>query len=563
MRPTLAVALALLSPAAFAETVRLTPSRGETTLALRPPLATIRPGDRIESATPGGDLLQGAAAWPGDVGPILVAGAEPGDTLVVEIESLAFHGRVAFSTHGSDTHVPAGPSKGGDWLLWRLDPERGVAELPGEAKARLSHLFPSLGRLAVVPPDGEGQAPLSSGRFGGNVAMANLEVGDRVFLPVLRSGALLYFGDGQAAPWRGSLGSGLLTSVTAAFVVTLEKGVTSRWPRIEGPEAVSVEALGATADEASRAASSELQSWLEKTEGLSKEASRALVSEGAALVSSPDAGGGGVLALARLPKSLVPSPPARGVRLGELSWKEAEAVLTRERVVVLPLGAGSKEHGFHLRLGNDEILANYFAERVLRERPIALLPTLTYAFYPAFLEYPGSTSLSAATQKDVVVELCRSIARYGPRRFYVLNTGVSTARPLRASQEALAKEGIVMAFSDLSIVGKAAEGTVREETYGTHADEIETSMVLYIDPSAVHMDRAVPDGAEERPGALTRDPKRQEGHFSPSGVFGDPTLATRAKGRVVVEGMIGDMLAEIDRLTRAEPPPGTPLSPLE
>jgi uncharacterized protein (DUF433 family) len=84
---------------------------------------------------------------------------------------------------------------------------------------------------------------------------------------------------------------------------------------------------------------------------------------------------------------------------------------------------------------HDEILADYLADRVLAARPIALLPTLTYGFYPAFLEYPGSVSLSQETQARAVVEVARSMARYGPRRFYVLNTGVSTLRALRPAAE--------------------------------------------------------------------------------------------------------------------------------
>ena len=65
----------------------------------------------------------------------------------------------------------------------------------------------------------------------------------------------------------------------------------------------------------------------------------------------------------------------------------------------------------------------------------ALLPTLSYGFYPAFLEYPGSTSLSVETHRDVVIQIARSIAGYGSRRIYVLNTGISTLRPLRAAAE--------------------------------------------------------------------------------------------------------------------------------
>jgi creatinine amidohydrolase len=256
-------------------------------------------------------------------------------------------------------------------------------------------------------------------------------------------------------------------------------------------------------------------------------------------------------------------PVAGGFRLGDLPWPEAERQLTAERVVVLPLGAGSKEHGPHLPLRTDFILAEYFARRVVEARPVVLLPVLTYGFYPAFLEFPGSISLSFVTQRDAVAEICRSLAAYGPRRFYVLNTGVSTARPLRATAEQLAGEGILMRFTDLSRVGRAAAEAVRQQKYGSHADEIETSMILYMEPAAVRMEKAVADGASDRAGPLTRNPENKNGHPAPSGVFGDATLATREKGERVVEGMLRDILAEIDALALAPPPPGTPRSPLE
>jgi creatinine amidohydrolase len=252
-----------------------------------------------------------------------------------------------------------------------------------------------------------------------------------------------------------------------------------------------------------------------------------------------------------------------GVRLGDIPWTEAEKRLTADRVVVLPLGAGSKEHGPHLPLRTDAILADYFAQRVMEARPVVVLPTLTYGFYPAFLEYPGSTSLSFQTQRDAVAEICRSIARHGPRRFYVLNTGISTARPLKATKERLAGDGILMRFTDLASAGRGAVDAVRQERYGTHADEIETSMILYMEPGAVRMDRAVADGAEERPGPLTRDRATPLGHYAPTGVFGDATLATKQKGQAVVEGMLGDILKEIDALAAAPAPRGTPRSPLD
>lgn len=273
-----------------------------------------------------------------------------------------------------------------------------------------------------------------------------------------------------------------------------------------------------------------------------------------------------VAALASLlacgPGAAAPAPGA-GVRLGDSSWTEAEALLTPDRIVVLPLGAGSKEHGPHLPLSNDQVMADYFAGRLLAARPIALLPTLSYGFYPAFLEYPGSVSLSFETQRDMVAEICRSIARYGPRRFYVLNTGISTVRPLEATVALLRTEGILLRFTDLRVAGKQAEDRVRQQESGTHADEVETSMMLYIAPQVVRMDKAVKDGSVVRPGPLTRDPKSSTGHYSPSGVFGDATLATRAKGEVIVEGVLKDVLGELDALVREPLPEGGPRSPLD
>jgi creatinine amidohydrolase len=145
----------------------------------------------------------------------------------------------------------------------------------------------------------------------------------------------------------------------------------------------------------------------------------------------------------------------------------------------------------------------------------------------------------------------------------VLNTGVSTVRPLRAAAEALAREGILMRFTDVTVAGKAAEDAVREQKMGTHADEIETSMVLYMEPGAVRMERAVADGLVEKRGPLTRDARNAAGHFSPSGVFGDPTLASWGKGERVTEAMLAAILGEIDALATAPLPPGSPRSPLD
>ena len=87
---------------------------------------------------------------------------------------------------------------------------------------------------------------------------------------------------------------------------------------------------------------------------------------------------------------------------------------------------------------------------------------------------------------------------------------------------------------------------------GTHADEIETSMMLYIAPHSVDMGKAARDYHPGQ-GRLTRTPGG-EGIYSPTGIFGDATLATLEKGRIVVEAKVAGILADIARLRAAALP---------
>lgn len=240
------------------------------------------------------------------------------------------------------------------------------------------------------------------------------------------------------------------------------------------------------------------------------------------------------------------------VRIATLSWTDAQKVLDSSAVVLIPLGAEAKEHGPHLPLNNDWLLAEYFANRVMDRTSVVVYPTINYGFYPSFVEYPGSTTLQLGTARDMVVDIVRMIARHGPRKFYILNTGVSTLRALGPARDSLAASGIDMRYTDILNIGKEAEDRVRQQEGGTHADELETSMMLYMHPEVVHMDRAARD---YHPGAggLTRDSLRavqEKKVWSRTGIYGDATLATREKGRVLVEAMVDGMVREVDAMRR-------------
>ena len=239
----------------------------------------------------------------------------------------------------------------------------------------------------------------------------------------------------------------------------------------------------------------------------------------------------------------------RGVFLDQLSWDEAEHALSPDRIVVIPLGAESKEHGRHLQLNNDWVMAEYLKEQVLAAAPVVIAPTINYSYYPAFLEYPGSTSLRKETARDMIVDICHSIASYGPRRFYILNTGISTIRPLSEAAKTLASEGVTLRYFDWDEIDAVVK-KVQQQAGGTHADEIETSMMLYIAPNTVRMSRAVKELSPDRRGPLTRNPKAAEGTYSPTGAWGDPTLATKEKGQILVDATVKAILGDIANLQK-------------
>ncbi|MBL8204310.1 MAG: alpha/beta fold hydrolase [Blastocatellia bacterium] len=249
----------------------------------------------------------------------------------------------------------------------------------------------------------------------------------------------------------------------------------------------------------------------------------------------------------------------KGTLLEDLTWQEAEKLLKPETVVVIPLGAQSKEHGPHLKLKNDWTMAEFYKQRVLKVADVVVAPTINYHFYPAFVEYPGSTSLRLETARDLVVDICRGLARFGPRRFYIINTGVSTLRALKPAAEMLAADGIALHYLDVTKDVEQVSKPLMKQEGGTHADEIETSKMLYIDPASVEMKKAVKDYTP-RPNnsrGLTRDPKvaaRGEGTYSPTGSWGDPTLATREKGKIVTEATAAAILKQIETLRKTTPP---------
>jgi creatinine amidohydrolase len=246
-----------------------------------------------------------------------------------------------------------------------------------------------------------------------------------------------------------------------------------------------------------------------------------------------------------------------GAYLAELTWPEAAQALARHPVAVLPLGAAAKQHGRHLPLDTDRRQAEALARLLAARSPVLILPTLAYGYYPAFLDYPGSVSVRLGALRDTVVDICASLHRHGAGRFYVLNTGISTCRALEPARLALVERGIAMEYTDIQALFGPIDAAVAEQAEGGHADELETSLMLAIAPERVHLERAERDMHPRRtPGPFTRDGAAREGRYSPSGAYGDPTLASADKGRRLLAAYVEALAGEVSRLAAPDYRPG-------
>ena len=246
------------------------------------------------------------------------------------------------------------------------------------------------------------------------------------------------------------------------------------------------------------------------------------------------------------------APPRPGVQLGERMWTDAEKVLRADAVVVIPIGAALQQHGPHLPMRSDLILAEYFADRLAAAAAVVVAPPVTYHAHPPSLDYPGSTSLTPDTARDAIVQIARSLARSGPRRFYAVATGLRPSDAIGAAAQVLARDGILLRSFDFGAeVDRLAAGW-KQQPGGGHADELETSLMLYVRPEAVDMKQAVKEFAPWT-GPLTRS-REAPGTYSGTGTWGDPTLATRDKGQYLAEGLTGSLLQGIEALRTARLP---------
>jgi creatinine amidohydrolase len=234
---------------------------------------------------------------------------------------------------------------------------------------------------------------------------------------------------------------------------------------------------------------------------------------------------------------------AAGNSIEHLTWDEVGRRLAQGASAILPVGAAAKEHGFHLPMNTDRVQAEWLAARLAARFDALVWPTLTYGYYPAFVGYAGSVSLSEPVFESLVHEIIAGISGFGCHALFVLDTGISTLAPVDRALQRLANPDVLHLKIHDGPRYRRAAAEIAEQSHGSHADELETSVMLALAPDLVEMARAEasPIFKQQSPGPL-RSTDTASPNYSRSGSFGDPTLATPAKGEMLLAAMLDDLM---------------------
>jgi creatinine amidohydrolase len=175
----------------------------------------------------------------------------------------------------------------------------------------------------------------------------------------------------------------------------------------------------------------------------------------------------------------------------EVTAAEFERIRDESNVCIVPLGCLEK-HSDHLPLGTDSLLAYKLACLAAKKETALVFPPQHYMMVASAAAQPGAVVFDAKLSIEIVERVFEEIARNGFKKIILYNFhgGNRNITPLFL-QNHLARQPrdyvLYMPKFDWEIEDVIAKYC--QSNLGGHADEWETSLMLYLYPELVRMDR--------------------------------------------------------------------------
>jgi len=241
--------------------------------------------------------------------------------------------------------------------------------------------------------------------------------------------------------------------------------------------------------------------------------------------------------------------PRAASLLGELTWPEAEKRFKEVDVALLPVGS-IEQHGPHLPLDTDAFDAEYLALQVAEAcsppKPL-VLPLIPYGVSYHHEDFSGTISISPDTLAQMVYEIGMSAAHQGITKMVIINGHGGNSPALHFAAQMINRDAHIFTCVDTGESSDTDIDAMAETPNDVHAGEIETSTTLAIRPSLVRLEAAKKFIPRFSSRYLNFTSKRSVGWYahtsriSPTGVLGDPTKASREKGKRMWELMIRNL----------------------
>ncbi len=248
--------------------------------------------------------------------------------------------------------------------------------------------------------------------------------------------------------------------------------------------------------------------------------------------------------------------------LQEMSWVDVQEYLKTSDMVIIPIGA-TEQHGPHMPLGTDFYEATEMSKLISSRTGVLVAPVLLAGYSVYHSGFPGTLSLKPETMERVLFETAEMLMKYGFRRFMFFNyhggnriVESKVIHKINHTTEAIAvRIGIFASFQ---------ERGEEPAPLDYHAGIGETSIMLYLKPDLVKMERAQKPGmtlttkilelqelGKENPGMMdvmgalmgvpVETKKGGASHeLSSNGIWtlGDPKTATKERGEKNVNRMV-------------------------
>jgi len=219
-------------------------------------------------------------------------------------------------------------------------------------------------------------------------------------------------------------------------------------------------------------------------------------------------------------------------QLADTTWTQ----IGLRPLVLVPVGS-IEQHGPHLPLDTDAAIAAAVADAVAVRLPgeVLVAPPVSYGSSGEHQEFAGTSSIGSEALQHFVIELVRSMSTWAGRIVFVNAHGGNVSALAKATFQMIA-EGHDVAWTPC-----ATEG------FDLHAGYTETSLMLYIRPTSVRLERAERGETRSLGEILPLMMAGGVAAVSPNGVLGDPTSASSERGSQLLERMVDQIVHQILR----------------